>query len=117
MQVHPPNALPVADDDDVAPAYRNADSPGVIMAQALVSLLSSSSLSFTSFSSTALSHVYVTLAVSTALVSIGLALSLSIVVIYLLQLVVHKLPERQGIFSVFLPLGPLPLGTIPLRTE
>ncbi|KAL5482563.1 SSU1_2 [Sanghuangporus weigelae] len=77
---------------------------GVVIAQALLSLPSSSSSS--SNPSLTLSHVYLTMAVSTLLVTIGLTLSLSVMVIYLLRLMIYKLPEGLGIFSVFLPLGP-----------
>ncbi|KAL5524419.1 SSU1_3 [Sanghuangporus sanghuang] len=73
---------------------------GVVIAQALLSLPSSSN-------SLMLSHVYLTMAVSTLLVTVGLMLSLSVMVIYILRLMTYKLPEGLGIFSVFLPLGPL----------
>ena len=74
---------------------------GILIAQALTALPSSTS------SSDMRERIYLTLAVCTPLVSIGLALSLSIIVIYLLRLMVYKLPEGAGLFSVFLPLGPL----------
>ncbi|THH06526.1 hypothetical protein EW145_g4029 [Phellinidium pouzarii] len=53
------------------------------------------------------SRVCLTLAVCTALVTIGIMLALSLYTIYLHRLVVHGLPEGTTIFSVFLPLGPL----------
>jgi len=51
-----------------------------------------------------------TLIASYALWGIGLPAAMMIMVIYFQRLAIHKLPPREVIVSVFLPLGPLGLG-------
>jgi len=40
----------------------------------------------------------------------GMPLALTVIVVYYQRLVVHKLPAREIIVSLFLPLGPLGFG-------
>ncbi|KAF8804691.1 C4-dicarboxylate transporter/malic acid transport protein [Phlegmacium glaucopus] len=51
-------------------------------------------------------HALQTLAVSVFMVTVGLALALMILTVYLLRLIIHGLPRGTTILSVFLPLGP-----------
>ncbi|KAG5652347.1 hypothetical protein H0H81_005324 [Sphagnurus paluster] len=52
------------------------------------------------------SYALTTVVVSTFLVIIGLTLALMLITIYFLRLILHGLPPREKILSVFLPLGP-----------
>jgi C4-dicarboxylate transporter/malic acid transport protein len=49
--------------------------------------------------------------ISFALIGLGILLALSIITIYLYRLIIHSLPQREIIISVFLPLGPLGQGS------
>ena len=55
-------------------------------------------------------HALWTLMVSYVLWGTGVPLAMAILVIYFQRLTVHKLPPREVIVSVFLPLGPLGQG-------
>lgn len=55
-------------------------------------------------------HALWTLAASYILWGTGVPLAMAILVIYFQRLTVHKLPAREVIVSVFLPLGPLGQG-------
>ena len=55
-------------------------------------------------------HALWTLMVSYTLWGTGVPLAMAILVIYFQRLTVHKLPPREVIVSVFLPLGPLGQG-------
>lgn len=55
-------------------------------------------------------HALWTVVVSYILWGIGVPLAMAILVIYFQRLTVHKLPPREVIVSVFLPLGPLGQG-------
>ncbi|OQD83173.1 hypothetical protein PENANT_c018G08759 [Penicillium antarcticum] len=55
-------------------------------------------------------HALWTVIASYVLWGIGLPLALMVLVIYLQRLVLHKLPPKTVIVSVFLPLGPLGTG-------
>lgn len=55
-------------------------------------------------------HALWTLMVSYVLWGTGVPLAMAILVIYFQRLTVHKLPPREMIVSVFLPLGPLGQG-------
>jgi tellurite resistance protein TehA-like permease len=56
------------------------------------------------------SHALWTLTISYILWGTGVPLAMTIMVIYFQRLAVHKLPPREVIVSVFLPLGPLGQG-------
>ncbi|EED20810.1 conserved hypothetical protein [Talaromyces stipitatus ATCC 10500] len=51
-----------------------------------------------------------TLVTSFVLWGVGVLLSLTVIVIYLMRLMLHKLPPKAVIVSMFLPLGPLGQG-------
>ncbi len=55
-------------------------------------------------------HALWTVMVSYILWGTGVPLAMAVLVIYFQRLTVHKLPPREGIVSVFLPLGPLGQG-------
>lgn len=55
-------------------------------------------------------HAATTVIASYALWGTGVPLALAVLVIYFHRLTVHKLPPREVIVSVFLPLGPLGQG-------
>ncbi|MCJ1383488.1 Plasma membrane sulfite pump involved in sulfite metabolism [Xylographa soralifera] len=55
-------------------------------------------------------HVLWTLTISYILWGTGVPLAMAVLVIYFQRLTVHKLPPREVIVSVFLPLGPLGQG-------
>lgn len=55
-------------------------------------------------------HALWTIIVSYILWGIGVPLAMTVLVIYFHRLTVHKLPPREVIASVFLPLGPLGQG-------
>ena len=55
-------------------------------------------------------HALWTVVVSYVLWGAGVPLAMAILVIYFQRLTVHKLPPREVIVSVFLPLGPLGQG-------
>ena len=55
-------------------------------------------------------HALWTLMISYVLWGTGVPLAMSVLVIYFQRLTVHKLPPREVIVSVFLPLGPLGQG-------
>ena len=55
-------------------------------------------------------HALITLIVSYVLWGIGVPLAMAVLVIYFQRLAVHKLPPREVIVSVFLPVGPLGQG-------
>ena len=56
------------------------------------------------------SHALWTVTISYILWGTGVPLAMTIMVIYFQRLAVHKLPPREVIVSVFLPLGPLGQG-------
>ncbi|KAE8389417.1 voltage-dependent anion channel [Aspergillus alliaceus] len=56
-------------------------------------------------------YAFGTIIVSYVLWGVGVPLALMIIVIYLLRLMLHKLPPKQLIVSMFLPLGPLGQGS------
>lgn len=56
------------------------------------------------------SHALLTLVTSYVLWGIGVPLAMVMLVIYFHRLLHHKLPPREVIVSVFLPLGPLGQG-------
>lgn len=51
-----------------------------------------------------------TLVASFVLWGVGVPLALMVIVIYLMRLMLHKLPPKAVIVSTFLPLGPLGQG-------
>ncbi|KAI0755547.1 voltage-dependent anion channel [Fomes fomentarius] len=53
------------------------------------------------------SHSLLTLTVSAVIVSIGLALALMILTMYLLRLIIYGIPSGTAVLSVFMPLGPM----------
>jgi tellurite resistance protein TehA-like permease len=55
-------------------------------------------------------HALITLVVSYILWGTGVPLAMAILVVYFQRLTIHKLPPREVIVSVFLPLGPLGQG-------
>ena len=55
-------------------------------------------------------HALWTLTISYILWGIGVPLAMAVLVMYFQRLTVHKLPPREVIVSVFLPLGPLGQG-------
>lgn len=55
-------------------------------------------------------HAFWTVVVSYVLWGTGVPLAMVVLVIYFHRLTVHKLPPREVIVSVFLPLGPLGQG-------
>ena len=55
-------------------------------------------------------HALWTVIVSYILWGIGVPLAMAVLVIYFQRLTIHKLPAREVIVSVFLPLGPLGQG-------
>lgn len=55
-------------------------------------------------------HALWTLIVSYFLWGTGVPLAMAVLVIYFQRLTLHKLPSREAIVSVFLPLGPLGQG-------
>ena len=55
-------------------------------------------------------HALWTVIISYILWGTGIPLALTVLVIYFQRLTVHKLPSREVIVSVFLPLGPLGQG-------
>jgi tellurite resistance protein TehA-like permease len=55
-------------------------------------------------------HALITVMVSYILWGTGIPLSMAILVVYFQRLTIHKLPPREVIVSVFLPLGPLGQG-------
>jgi tellurite resistance protein TehA-like permease len=52
-------------------------------------------------------RAFVVLIISYLLMGMGILLAISIIVIYFYRLAVHKLPPKEVIISVFLPLGPV----------
>jgi C4-dicarboxylate transporter/malic acid transport protein len=56
-------------------------------------------------------HAFIVLITSYVMMGMGLLLALSITVIYVYRLAIHKLPPREVIISSFLPLGPLGQGS------
>ena len=55
-------------------------------------------------------HALITVTVSYVLWGTGVPLAMAVLVIYFHRLAIHKLPPREVIVSVFLPLGPLGQG-------
>lgn len=55
-------------------------------------------------------HVLWTIVTSYVLLGIGLPMAMVVLVIYFQRLAMHKLPPREVIVSVFLPLGPMGQG-------
>ena len=55
-------------------------------------------------------HALITIIVSYILWGTGVPLAMFVLVIYFQRLTIHKLPPREVIVSVFLPLGPLGQG-------
>lgn len=55
-------------------------------------------------------HALWTITISYILLGTGVPLAMSVLVVYFHRLTVHKLPPREVIVSVFLPLGPLGQG-------
>lgn len=51
-----------------------------------------------------------TLVASFVLWGVGISFALMVIVIYLMRLMLHKVPEKAVIVSTFLPLGPLGQG-------
>lgn len=51
-----------------------------------------------------------TLVASFVLWGVGISFALMVIVIYLMRLMLHKVPEKAVIVSMFLPLGPLGQG-------
>lgn len=54
---------------------------------------------------------YATVMTNYILWGIGLPLSMMVIVIYFHRLTIHKLPPKETIVSVFLPMGPLGSGS------
>lgn len=52
-----------------------------------------------------------TIVVSYVLWGVGVPLALMIIVIFLMRLLLHKLPPKEVLVSMFLPLGPLGQGS------
>ena len=55
-------------------------------------------------------HALITVVISYVLWGTGIPLAMTVLVIYFQRLTIHKLPPREVIVSVFLPLGPLGQG-------
>ena len=55
-------------------------------------------------------HALLTLALSTVMVAIGLALAFMILTMYFLRLIVYGVPQGASVISVFIPLGPMGQG-------
>jgi tellurite resistance protein TehA-like permease len=55
-------------------------------------------------------HALITLTVSAAMVSIGLALAFMILTAYLFRLIKHGVPQDATVISTFIPLGPMGQG-------
>jgi tellurite resistance protein TehA-like permease len=55
-------------------------------------------------------HALITVIVSYILWGTGVPLAMAVLVVYFQRLTIHKLPPREVIVSVFLPLGPLGQG-------
>ncbi|KAI0821618.1 voltage-dependent anion channel [Trametes gibbosa] len=55
-------------------------------------------------------HALITLTVSLVLVSMGVALAMMILTMYLLRLIVYGIPLNASVLSVFMPLGPMGQG-------
>lgn len=55
-------------------------------------------------------HALITVIISYILWGVGVPLAMVVLVIYFERLAIHKLPPREVIVSVFLPLGPLGQG-------
>ena len=55
-------------------------------------------------------HALWTLILSFVMWGMGMPLALAILVIYFQRLTIHKLPPRELLVSVFLPLGPVGMG-------
>lgn len=55
-------------------------------------------------------HALMTVIVSYVLWGTGVPLAMTVLVVYFQRLTIHKLPPREVIVSVFLPLGPLGQG-------
>lgn len=55
-------------------------------------------------------HALITVIVSYVLWGIGVPLAMAVLVVYFQRLTIYKLPSREVIVSVFLPLGPLGQG-------
>lgn len=56
------------------------------------------------------SHSFATIIASYVLWGIGIPLSMMVFVIYFQRLTIYKLPPKETIVSVFLPMGPLGSG-------
>lgn len=55
-------------------------------------------------------HALLTLTVSAVLVTIGEALAMMILTVYLFRLIIHGIPQGSAVISAFIPLGPMSQG-------